>query len=863
MAPIAAPAETLSPAPAYPIVQPAPTEPVAPIAATEPSNPAPTKKKSEQKRSKKPGAKEAAQPVKTEEKPEPAAETQEPSSKKTAAEEKEKTPETPNLIPSSELKEKEPTLSEEGIKSIFEEFEEPEEEKTPEEAAGGAAEKQEPFIVIQKNEKLATLIDKIAAKKGLNVILPQGADVIKETITFEKPQKMPVSKALSHLYLFLHMAGYRVRPDNGCFIISRLTEQNISREPLQLFVDVAPEDLPKNDSQIRAIYYLANFRVPSDAGGNDPLNMILKDILGPQRSYLFDKKTNAVIIVGSANKIASAMHIVLELDNTGAPDDLKIIPLYNVPAPVVAKLLTEQIIATAQEARRTLRNDPLAQEDFYVAPNTRVIADTRTNSLIVLGQSPAVRRIRDLVREYIDVPAESGKSVIHVHDVQYLKSKDLAEQLIKITKGIDSEQARKETGGPQKFFDEPRILPEEFEEAPVVGGGSKIATRATIGGNRLIVSATSEDWKQIKALIEQLDRPELQVILEIMVVDLTVKTQKILSSQTRNPLSIKLPPGFQFQSAQLYSQIVDTSVTPLTLDSDLLMLSGSPAHSIAYTLTSTNPGAMIVSLRDPGTSNIWSVLELFDAWTERTVLSHPFLVTQNNHPAHISNVEKRRATGPLVENNSVVATVKYRDFDATLNVDITPRISSLDRLNLQILVKVENFLETTGENKATRDVETNASLSTGQILVLGGLTQTQDIESESGWPLISRIPLLGDLFKGESKTKTRSNLAIFIHPTIVDPKLRSGMNKYTGDTLHESEKAFNDSYLFSSMRDPLTRIFLSEPHSDTAQGLFEKYVRESASRPKPESRERIASTAREREKIEAFKERIKEEQQEV
>lgn len=762
---------------------------------------------------------------------------------------------TDTLIPAAELTKPTEVFTDEIVKGIFDEGDESETDAfigIPEKHTS----KKEPIIYIKKNEKLSGLIDKIAAKQGINVIMPHGSDIIKEMITFDKPQKLSLSQAITYLHMFLNMSGYRMRPDNGFFVISKITENNLTREALPLFVNVPPQELPQNDMQIRAIYYLANFRVPSEPQGNDPLNLILKDMLGTQKSYLFDRKTNSIILIAPSRKIASVMKLVLNLDNTGTPDELQVIPLFNSSAPIVAKLLNEQIIATAQDSRRSLRNDPQAQEDFYFAPNTRVVADPRTNSLIVLGQGPAVQRIRDLVRDYIDLAPESGKSILHVYDLQYLRSRELADQLTKIVSGGDSEQSRKEAGGPQKFFDDVKIIPEEVEDAPTVGGGSKITSRSTIGGNRLIVAATSEDWKHIKSLIEQLDKPEYQVILEVMIVDLTVDSNKALKSQTRNPSFLDLPAGFQFQSAQMTTQILDTNTAPATtLASDLLRLIGT--KSIAQTQTSGDDiGSMIISLRDPNTDGIWSVLEILDKWVERKVLSHPFFITKNNYAAHETNTDFRRNLGSIVDNNSSVTSIKYKDYTASLSVDITPRISSLDRLNMQIKVKVENFVDTTGENTVTREMETNASLGSGQILVIGGLSSVADRDGESGWPLISKLPIIGNLFKASTKGKTRTNLAIFIHPTIIDPKLRSGLNKYTADGMKDCDNMFKDSYLFSSLRDPITRIFLNDPKNETAPALFEKYNRESASKPKPDSLDTVAVDSNNQE-LEEFKERIK------
>lgn len=765
------------------------------------------------------------------------------------------------VVAPSEFEEKLPEITESApLEKMFEEDEDNEEDIPLEEPQTSG--KKEQYVVMKKSEKLSKIIDKIAAKKGLNIILPHGADTLKETVNFDTPRKLSLAQAEDYLHMLLQMAGYRLRPQDGFFIVSKINEASFSREALPLYVNVAPEMLPKNSQQIRTINYLANFRVPADNTGNDPLNMVLKETLGSQKMYLFDQKTNAVIIIGAANKIATAMSLILELDMTGSPEDLQIIPLYYTSAPTVAKVLNEQIIATAQDSRRALRNSSQANEDFYFAPNTRVVADSRTNSLFILGLPAAVEKIKDLIRNYLDIAPESGKSILHVYDLQYLNSREFAPQLQKIVQQSESEQSRKEGGGPHRFFDDVIIIPEEVEttEARTVGGSTtQFKSRFSIGGNRLIIACTNEDWIQIKSIIEQLDKTELQVIIEVMIVDLTVVSRKKLQAQTRKPSWANLPDNLQFETAQITSQILDKDTNPTSLTADLLrILSGGTSMAVPASSGSEDNGSMIISLRDPRTDGIWSVLKLLDSWTERKVLSHPFLIAKNNTEGYEFSSEKRRNDGPIDQNNSAVTTIKVKDFEAKLSVNITPHISSIDRLSLQTKVTVENFADATGYNTFTRDIENNAALNSGQILVIGGLTSVEDAENSSGWPLLSRIPIIGNLFKASTKKKTRTNLAIFIHPTIVDPKLRTGLNKFTNDSLGLAKDSLETGYLFSNLRDPVTRIFFSDGGRGNGIELFERYNQQIALRPKPDNIDTVSTE--QNPALDAYKKRIQEEQ---
>ena len=235
-------------------------------------------------------------------------------------------------------------------------------------------------------------------------------------------------------------------------------------------------------------------------------------------------------------------------------------------------------------------------------------------------------------------------------------------------------------------------------------------------------------------------------------------------------------------------------------------------------------GSMLISLNDGCKDGIWSILKILDKWIEKKIISHPFLVTKNNTKASESLRTIRRAAGGE-KANSGVSTTLQEDFEAKLAIEVTPQISSLDRLNLQIRVDIEDFIETTTFNRTIRSVETNANMSSGQVLVLGGLTKVSDGESETRWPILSRIPIIGNLFKGSIKTKVKNNLVIFIHPTIVDPKLRAGINKYTDDKIENEYNLIETGNLFTKIKDPVTRFFFRSSSIEEGEDMLNEYLK--------------------------------------
>lgn len=694
--------------------------------------------------------------------------------------------------------------------------------------------KKEPYLKFNfKKKSLSKIINKIAAKKGINIILPQGAQAIKSTVTFHQKKKIPLSLAEKYLHEWLNAAGYAMVHNNGFYTIVQKNPATSVTHPLHLYINIPVEKLPQSDQQIRAIYYLSNFRVPKTTQGNEPLNLILKDLLDTKKGYLFDPQSNGIILTGSANKIASAMTIILELDKTGSPEVIEKLHLYNATATTVAKLLNDQIIAKSTPTKGGKAHVP-SGTTHYFSPNTKIVADPRDNALILLGSESAVNRIRDFVREFMDQPTDSGRSILHVYDLQYLDSKQFAQVLQQIVKQSSTGQSQKGSDGPNRMFEDVIVIAEEEQttQAKQLSKGSQTKGKVTVGGNRLIVAAKNEDWKKIEELIEQLDKPQLQVIIEVMILDITVEGRKLLEAQTRNPQSLNLHENVEFQTAHMRPQLLD-SATPTTLAADLLRLTGT-SSTVTDETSGNNSGSMLISLNDGCKEGIWSVLKVLDKWVEKKVISHPFLVTKNNIKASEFVKDIRRDAGGE-KANSGVSTVLQEDFIAQLAIEVTPRISSMERLNLQIRVDVEDFLGTQTFNRTIRSVETNANMGSGQILVLGGLTKTINSESETRWPVLSKIPIIGSLFKGSQKSQTKNNLAIFIHPTIVNPKLRAGIKKYTDDKIEKEFDDVNSSTLFASMKDPITRFFFKKNVVEDSVEVLNEYLTSSHYKKQPSS----------------------------
>ncbi len=718
-----------------------------------------------------------------------------------------------------------------------------------------------------EKKPLTDIINDLALKKGINIILPQNAAQLEElkqqTITYLPTNRIdiPVSEAWNLFHTFLELSGFGLsKKKEDLYAIEPIgtpKEPGINRSVLPVYANVPPDKLPDSEERIRYIYYLENLKVPGPQDKDNPIARILADMLTPGAPVVFEPRTNAIIITDKSNTIASVMHIIQELDQSGFKEAIEVIRLNNVPVTDVVKIFENLKAAAGGDGASFIRGGEKGNSLNFFAEDTSVIADPRQNNLILMGRQAAIERISDFVKDYMDMPQESGKSILHSYDLQYLDATEFAEVLSRIVAPLvttGTQATGEATAGPERYFQGVVVMAEGVkvqdiktttEEITLEARGGFLPTglgqqQTITGGNRLIIAARHDDWIRIKALIEEIDKPQPYVILEVLVVDIRGIKQKLIAGSVRNRTVTNLPTeGFQFLSSNISDVNALLGAQPRELAEDLLRLVPNTGDTTSVT-SLLAPGSLIMSINDPNTPGIFGLLQILDTVLNSKILSHPYLITTNNQKATIASQELRRVRGDAVPGAAGVITVEIVDLPATLQVQMIPRLSSLERLSLQVAVDINEFIDPTSNTRLTRRVNTNANMQTGQILAIGGLTRTDQTDTTAGTPVLERIPFIGNFFSRKSRTTTNNNIAIFICPTIVQPKLRGGLNVYTADKIRKARRDTDDYVVFGDNKDPITRLFFqNDLPTDT---LLRNYVSEVDNPPDAE----LIKTAKER-----------------
>jgi len=486
---------------------------------------------------------------------------------------------------------------------------------------------------------------------------------------------------------------------------------------------------------------------------------ILRPLIPPQGHLAAYTPTNVLIISDTAANVERIASIIARVD-LASNEEVEIVPLRHASATDIVRVLT-----TLEQGRA--RADPAAA----AGTPPRLVADERTNSILLSGDKVSRLRLRTLI-SHLDTPVDSGGNTQVVY-LRYAKAKDLVAVLQGVTKSLSSEAARNApmSGGQSG--------------APPGGSSSGAASLVDIQAdeatNSLVITAPPELIRSLRSVIGQLDIRRAQVLVEAVIAEISAEKTAELGVQwvvgTNNAVGFTNFDAGTSSLANIIGLAVKAESGDLTTLSTELIPQG--LHLGVGDFTSGNPfGALISALAKDADTN---------------VLSTPTVVTLDNEEAEIivgQNV-------PFVTGNYTTTTSGSSDSsvgnpfqtiqrdDVGIKLKVKPQINEGNAVKLEISQEVSAVVPsanaaTQGPTTNKRSIKTKVLVENGQVLVLGGLIDDKLDESAQKVPLLGDVPLLGNLFRYRNTSKLKRNLMIFLHPVILrDP---------AQGTLHTSDK---------------------------------------------------------------------------
>jgi general secretion pathway protein D len=575
-----------------------------------------------------------------------------------------------------------------------------------------------------------------------------------------------------------------------------------NRSPLPSYINVHWNNLPNNDMRIRYVYLLENTTVA-----------MLQDIIKSFRSNtgVFQplQEQNGFILTDKAANVRSIMHIIEELDKVSMPEGLAVMRLKHADAEDVKKMY-DALTETEKKgsvAERLFGAKKQSTEMFFPV-DTRLIAEKRTNSLIVLGTREGIEKVEKFIKLHIDKGVELPYSPLYIYELQYASAKDVADILTKVT-AYDRQNPASMLGGVRdgdKFF-KPMTFIAEGEP----------------GGNRLLISADKEDYFHIREVIKKIDVKQPQIGIEVLVLDVTAHNSKELGTSMRNKRPDTIGQSIQYQVSGLprNGALTGPVVTNLTTTGPNV---GLLANLISLA-TGQSPGSTLVSLGTAATQGVWALFKVLETYAHTTIVSQPFLLTTNNYPSQIKFGETRRVATATISSTSVAEA--FDDYSAFLQLDVKPLINSEGFINLTVSVQVNSFVPgvTSDNTRNIQTINTSANVGNGEVLALGGLIRHDDTGVEARVPILGSIPIVGWFFKNKVKTHDKKNLLIFISPRIIEPRLEGGVGPYTHHKAEVGKESVFNSMRPQDKRDPIHRWFFGDhraPNVDQVNAFVDR-----------------------------------------
>ncbi|HEY8607080.1 MAG TPA: type II secretion system secretin GspD [Noviherbaspirillum sp.] len=577
---------------------------------------------------------------------------------------------------------------------------------------------------------------------------------VKGTINLVSEQPVSKAQALDMLGSALRLQGYAMVRSGTVTKVVPEAEGKLQAGPIQTG-EVRGDQIA---TQI--------FRLSYESANN--LVQILRPLISPNNTINVNPGNNSIVITDYADNLRRLGRIIASLD-VPATGDMDVVPVRHAVATDIAVMVNRLMEGAAA---------PGAADPGRVS----VLADARTNSLIIRAPSPARASLaRSLIQKLDQPTAQPG----NVH-VVYLRNADavrLAQTLRAVVAGDSSSQPggqatqqqqpqqqnsglNSNTGNQQGGLGQGAMNPSGVQTPvalPTGGPGGFI--QADPATNTLIITASEAVYRNLRTVIDQLDARRAQVYVESLIVEVSAEKAAELGVQWL---------GLSGDDASRYRV---GGGTAFSTGGNNIINQVVAANSANGTLAPPGNGLTLGVFRQiNGALGLGALARALETDAGANILSIPNLITLDNEEARIivgQNVPfitgqyTTQASGGAAGVNPF-QTVERRDVGLSLRV--RPQISEGGTIKLAIYQETSSIRDTTnaaGIITNKRSIESNVLVDDGQVIVLGGLIQEEGQDGNEKVPGLGDVPVLGNLFKYQTRRNTKTNLMVFLRPTVI------------------------------------------------------------------------------------------------
>ena len=610
-------------------------------------------------------------------------------------------------------------------------------------------------LIVLTDETAIQVLELLEQLTGKIILRRQ--DIPATKINFNSRGPLKKSEAILALESLLSLNGVMLTDMGGRFLKAVPASNPSSQVPNMIMGSTLEKE---SSQQIYAKLFKLDYLV-----ADQTTTGIISPFLSPNNNLTIFPKSNAYLITDALINLQRIESLLAEMDKPEkVREEIEFIKLEYIQASDMQSQLSTLIEGSLKS---------------YLQGNTKVTADERTNQLIIVTH-PANLTIIKSVIDNIDIDA-APLTASEVYPLKQAK----AEEVVKIIDEIITGQRKSREEDAKTSSTEIRIETTPTAETTTATLNNTnnaslqfsdfVGLSADERTNAIVAYGTQQDLKTIEALIQKIDIPLPQVRIEAII------TQVALSEDQNSGLK-KFTVLFDGDGS-----FASNNGTNLSLTND----------NVLSQITTTDPYIT-------GNFSIDGILELAESDSDIKILSTPSIVVSHNEEGVINVSESR----PIITGSSsnlttsstttnVRSSIEYRDIG--IQLEVTPLIGadgsvqmeiqqSADQLSLEKSEIDNNELPIIGKREANSTI----TVQDGQIAVLAGLQQNELNDTATYFPLIGRLPILNQLLSSKSKKFNRTELIIFIRPTIVrNPQQSKQLSEDILDNYEEGETIEN------------------------------------------------------------------------
>ncbi|NML98603.1 type II secretion system secretin GspD [Paraburkholderia sp. RP-4-7] len=626
----------------------------------------------------------------------------------------------------------------------------------------------------------------IGAATGKTIIVDPR---VKGQLNLVSENAVPEDQALKTLQSALRMQGFALVQDHG--VLKVVPEADAKLQGVPTYIGNAP--VARGDQVVTQVFVLKN-----ESANN--LLPVLRPLISPNNTVAAYPANNTIVVTDYADNVRRIAQIIAGID-TAAGQSVSVVPVKNANAIDIAAQLTKML-------------DPGAIGSTDATLKVSITADPRTNSLLIRASNGGRLAAAKQLAKELDAPTTLPGNM-HVVQLRNADATRLAKTLRgMLGKGGDtgssggSNEANSFNqnggggglGGNSTGTSGTPPLPSgglgsSSTASPMGGSGGGYGSSGSGSGdligsdksksddnqpggmiqadaatNSLIITASEPVYRNLRAVIDQLDARRAQVYLEALIVELNSNTNANL--------------GIQWQVAN-GSTFAGTNLATGNGNSIINLTAAAATGGLGAALATQQlqQGLNVGWVHNIfGVQGLGALLQALSQTADANVLSTPNLITLDNEEAKIvvgTNVPIQ--TGSYSNLSSSTATSAFNTYDRVdvgLTLHVKPQITEGGILKLQLYTEDSAIVNGTtnattnpaGPEFTKRSIQSTVLADNGEIIVLGGLMQDNYQVSNSKVPLLGDIPWIGQLFRSEQKTRNKTNLMVFLRPVIINDR---------------------------------------------------------------------------------------------